>query len=203
MKIKQIEAILKKEKTIIVAETPYCQWFGNGSAFYPIYGLPKLTKENVFTLFDIVKDKRSEFRFEERPLPAYLNFENGDSSEQMLERSQITFIAEGRALEPLKTSKGIAFINSIYLKPFSNEPNGYELYERTDGNGCIYIAVKAGFILLGVIALYDLIGDKFIQTLETILELSRVAWFNKAQMRSDKAQMSMDDTDKDKEDGKQ
>lgn len=162
--------------------------------------MPKLTKENIFTLFDIAEDKRDKFYFEERPLPAYLNFEDGDSSEQMLERGSIAFIAEGRALEPLKTSQGIAFINSRYLKPFSNEPNGYELYERMDENGRIYIAVKAGFILLGVIAPYDLVGDKFIQTLETILELSRVAWFNKAQKRSEAmAQMSMDDANEEEE----
>lgn len=196
MKIKQIEAILKQEKTIIVAETSNCQWLGNGSAFYPVHGLPKLTKENIFTLFDIAEDKRDKFYFEERPLPAYLNFDDGDDSEQMLERGSIAFIAEGRTLEPLKTSQGLAFINSRYLKPFSNEPNGYELYERTDENGHIYIAVKAGFILLGVIAPYDLVGDKFIQTLETVLELSRVAWYNKAQKHAEKmAQMNIDGTD--------
>lgn len=37
MKLKQIEAILKAEKTIIVSETSACQWLGNGSAFYPVY----------------------------------------------------------------------------------------------------------------------------------------------------------------------
>ena len=47
MKIKQIESILKAEKTIIVAETAACQWLGNSSAFYPIYNLPKLTKEEI------------------------------------------------------------------------------------------------------------------------------------------------------------
>lgn len=33
MKLKQIEAILKAEKTIIVSETSACQWLGNGAAF--------------------------------------------------------------------------------------------------------------------------------------------------------------------------
>lgn len=200
MKLKQIESILKQEKTIIVAETPYCQWLGNGSAFYPVHGLPKLTKENIFTLFDIAEDKREKFYFEERPLPTYLNFEDSDSTEVMLERGTIAFFAEGRALEPLKTSQGIAFINSRYLKPFSDEVNGYELYERTDKNGRIYIAVKAGFILLGVIAPYDLVSDKFIQTLESVLELSRVAWYNKAQkITAAREQMSIDDSEEEKE----
>ena len=55
MKLKQIEAILKAEKTIIVSETPSCQWLGNGAAFYPVYNLPKLTQDNIFTMFDICK----------------------------------------------------------------------------------------------------------------------------------------------------
>ena len=127
MKIKQIESILKQEKTIIVAETECFQWLGNGSALYPVHGLPKLTKENIFTLFDIAEDKQEKFYFDERPLPAHLNFDDSDSSEQMIERGSMAFIAEGRVLEPLKTSQGIASINSRYLKPFSNEANGYEL----------------------------------------------------------------------------
>lgn len=188
MKIKQIESILKQEKTIIVAETECFQWLGNGSALYPVHGLPKLTKENIFTLFDIAEDKQEKFYFDERPLPAHLNFDDSDSSEQMIERGSMAFIAEGRVLEPLKTSQGIAFINSRYLKPFSNEANGYELYERTDTNGRIYIAVKSGFILLGIIIPYDLVSNEFIQMLESVLELSRIALYNKRQLRVDAEQ---------------
>ena len=55
MKLKQIEAILKSEKTIIVSETSSCQWLGNGEVFYPVYNLPKLTKENIFTMFETAK----------------------------------------------------------------------------------------------------------------------------------------------------
>lgn len=197
MKIKQIESILKQEKTIIVAETPSCQWLSNGAAFYPVYNLPKLTKENIFTLFDVAEDKREKFYFEERALPTFLNFEDGDSTEQMIERGTMSIIAQGRVLEPLKTSQGIAFINSRYLKPFADADNGYELYERIDEFGRVYIAVKSGFMLLGIIAPYDLVSDSFITTLETWLELSRVTWFNKAQKRAEatERQLSLGDSE--------
>lgn len=91
MKLKQIEAILKAEKTIIVSETSACQWLGNGAAFYPVYNLPKLTKDNIFTMFDITEEKRDKFYFEERPLPPHINFEDGDDGEQLLERGAIAF----------------------------------------------------------------------------------------------------------------
>lgn len=179
MKLKQIEAILKAEKTIIVSETPSGQWLGNGAAFYPVYNLPKLTQENIFTMFDIAEEKRDKFYFEERQLPTYLNFEDGDESEQMLDRGTIAFYAHGRTLEPLKTSQGMAFINARYLKPFADHAAGYELYERIDALGRPYIVAKSGFILLGVIAPYDLVSEEFIETLENILSLSRITLFNK------------------------
>lgn len=181
MKIKQIEAILKAEKTIIVSETPSCQWLGNGSAFYPVYNLPKLTRENIFTMFDVPEDKRDKFYFEERELPSFINFEDDDDTERMIDRGAIALYAHGRTLEPLDTSQGVTFINTRYLKPFADVDAGYELYERVDKLGRPYIAVKTGFVLLGVISPYDLVNEEFIKTLENLLNLSRVALFNKQQ----------------------
>lgn len=179
MKIKQIESILKAEKTIIVIETEACQWLGNGSAFYPVYNLPKLTKENIFTIFDIAEDKRDKFYFEERALPSGVSFEDIDDGESMLERGTMEIYANGRALEPLKTSLGVAFINTRYLKPFADAEGGFNLYERIDQSGNIYIAVKCGFILLGIISPYDLVSKQFIEKLQTLLELSKVTLQNK------------------------
>lgn len=200
MKIKQIESILKAEKTIIVIETEACQWLGNGSAFYPVYNLPKLTKENIFTIFDIAEDKRDKFYFEERALPSGINFEDIDGGEQMLERGSIEIYANGRVLEPLKTSLGVAFINMRYLKPFADAEGGFNLYERIDQSGNIYIAVKCGFILLGIISPYDLVSKQFIDTLQTLLDLSKVTLQNKEQKAVERygKQMSLDEEETDK-----
>lgn len=185
MKIKQIESILKAEKTIIVIENEACQWLGNGSVFYPVYNLPKLTKENIFTIFDIPEEKRDKFYFEERPLPQGISFDDTDEGETMLERGSIAIYANGRALEPLKTSLGISFINERYLKPFADTDGGYDLYERIDSKGNIYIAVKCGFILLGIISPYDLVSEKFVSTLQELTELSKVALLNQEEKLSD------------------
>lgn len=179
MKIKQIESILKAEKTIIVIETEACQWLGNGAAFYPVYNMPKLTKENIFTIFDIAEDKQDKFYFEERALPNGLNFEDIDNGESMLERNTLKICANGRVLEPLKTSLGVAFINTRYLKPFADTDGVFDLYERIDQSGKIYIAVKYGFILLGIIMPYDLVSEQFVEKLQTLLDLSKVALQNK------------------------
>lgn len=200
MKIKQIEAILKAEKTIIVIETEACQWLGNGSVFYPVYNMPKLTRENIFTIFDIAEDKRDKFYFEERALPSGINFEDSDNNESMLERSTIKVHTDGLLLEPLKTSQGVAFINIRYLKPFSDADGGFILYERTDRAGNIYIAVKCGFILLGIISPYDLVSKEFINKLQNLLDLSRVTLQNKEQETTElyDGRILLDEEDTDK-----
>lgn len=179
MKIKQIEAILKTQKTIIVSETKECQWLSNGEACYPVYNLPKLTRENIFTMFDINESKWDKFYFKEQELPSHINFSDEDEAELMVEQSKIEFNVSGRTLVLLKTSQGMVFINARYLRPFSDLVDGFELYERTSKAGTPYIAVKSGFVLLGVILPYDLINEKFIVELEDILNFSKMSLFNK------------------------
>lgn len=180
MKIKQIESILKSKKTIIILNTPSCQWLGDGSAFYPVYNLPKLTQENIFTIFDVPEDKRDKFSFQELDAPTHINLDDDDENEQMLDRSKFVDIcAGGRRLEALVTSDGISFIDTRYLKPFADIDDGCELYERIDKSGKPYIAAKTGFVIVGIIKPYDLINDKFINILESMLTLSRAALFNK------------------------
>lgn len=196
MKLKQIEAILKSEKTIIVSETSSCQWLGNGEVFYPVYNLPKLTKENIFTMFDISEDKQEKFYFEERKLPQGINFEDCETNEQILDRGALSIRIQGRTLEPLKISQGIAFINTRYLKPFSDSTMGYELYERTDSFGRPYIVVKSGFVLLGVLFPYDLVNEEFLETLKTLLSLSQITLSNKYssnKLKDEAEQDSLDD----------
>ena len=180
MKIKRVESILKARKTIITYHTAdKCQWIGDGSAFYPIYNLPPLTEENIFAMFDIAESKRDKIFFAERELPDNLSFMGADTTEVMLERSEYAINLQGRNLEPLKTSQGVAFIDKRYLSPFENTDNGYELYERTAKSGGIYFAVKSGFLLLGIVAPYDLVSERFIMKLKELLVMSQIVWANK------------------------
>lgn len=180
MKIKRVESILKARKTIITYHTEdKCQWIGDGSAFYPIYNLPPLTEENIFAMFDIAESKRDKFFFAERTLPDNLSFKDTDATEVMLDRAEYAISFNGRNLEPLKTSQGVAFIDKRYLSPFENTDNSYELYERTTKDGAIYFAVKNGFLLLGVIAPYDLVSERFIMKLKELLVMSQMVWANK------------------------
>lgn len=59
MKIKSIAAICKKNKNIAIFERYsddgdiLTQYIGDGSAVYPVVGLPQLDKESLLTIFDV------------------------------------------------------------------------------------------------------------------------------------------------------
>lgn len=169
MKIKAVETILKTAKTLIVYRGGSSgQWLSDGSAIYPIHNLPELTDKHLFAMFDIPEDKQSKYMFKEKPLPSSVDFGDINKNEKLIQRGRITFCVLGRELEPLKTSHGTIFINTKYLKPFSGEELGYELYERRSASGDIYIVAKSGMLLIGVIMPFAINGEKFIDELEEI-----------------------------------
>ena len=75
----------------------------------------------------------------------------------------------------LETSRGLVCINSQFLKPFQGLKEGYELYERFSEKQGIYIAVKSGFSLVGIILPLKIIDDKFVEELERVFELAECA----------------------------
>lgn len=169
MKIKAIESILKSAKTIKVYRGSSSeQWLSDGSAIYPIHNLPSLSDKHLFAMFDIPDDKQSKYMFKEESLPSSINFDDMSKSEKLIQRGHITFCVLGRELEPLHTSSGTIFINTKYLKPFSDEALGYELYERCSENGDTYIVAKRGMLLIGVIMPFSINGDKFLEEIESI-----------------------------------
>lgn len=174
MKFKSVASILKFSKTIIINESTDCQWLSDGVAFYPCYGFPKLTPKTIFTLLDISEKKVDNFYVKEQELPVEVNFDDGDLTETMLKRGEFEFYIDGMRIEPLISTHGILFINTKYLKPFSDEKDGVQLYERKTKSGAPYIAIKSGFILIGVIAPINVLTDTFFKTLEIVRNLSQM-----------------------------
>ena len=151
MKLSKIGRILKREKRIITVRVGGTQWIGSGSCFYPINNMPQLDENALCTLFEIPAEKREDFTISEISIPAGVSFDDSTAGEMLINKAPMEIIFEGRVLSVLKTQQGALFLNSRYLVPFTDEKNGFELYERTDGSGRQYIAVKSGFILLGII----------------------------------------------------
>ena len=173
MKIKQIKSILKGSKNITVLNAAEGQWLGNGAACYPVYNLPTLTKEHIFAMFDIPEDKREKFFFTESPAPSHINFTDHDECENSIKKLKIAIDVYGYSVTLLETSRGLVCINSQLLKPFQGLQEGYELYERFSRKQGIYIAVKSGFSLIGIIMPLEIVEDGFVEELERVTELAR------------------------------
>ncbi len=185
MKISSIQQICKSAKRIELfspsAKISPAQWLSDGYAFYPLYNLPELEEENVLALFDIPESKQKNISFSHSyVLPETIQFKDTVKNEQEVEFSNISISTRGMLLLPLKTSLGIIYINQKHLKPFSDAENGVQLYERYTPGGEIYIAVKEGFLLTGIIRPYDnIITEEFIKELERIYRLSALTAENK------------------------
>lgn len=200
MKIASIQQICKGAKRIELFSAPSSsvQWISEGGAFYPLYNLPQLEQENVFTMFDIPEDKQNKIRFEHKfTLPQAICFEDHTNGETLLELGSISVYTRGQVLLPLKTSLGIVYINQKYLAPFKDSKNGVTLHERITPNGAVYIAAKEGFLLTGIILPLDVITKGFVDELESIYKLSAVAAENKKFCRDgveEPEQMNLDDS---------
>ena len=80
MKIQKIQKLCKSAKRIIIFNAKNgVQWISDGYCIYPLFNLPRLSRENIFAMFDIPADKQGKIYFEEREgLPEGLDF--GDTA---------------------------------------------------------------------------------------------------------------------------
>ena len=176
MKIKSIAAICKKNKNIAIFERYsddgdiLTQYIGDGSAVYPVVGLPQLDKESLLTIFDVPEKDRDNYFVKTLGVPAGISFEDTDETERHVEREGISIIYSGRTLKPIRTTRGLVFIESRYLSPVSDILDVLELYERITPGGTPYIVAKAGFLLQAVIMPYDVISQQFVDNLKRLTE---------------------------------
>ena len=176
MKIKSIAAICKKNKNIAIFERYsddgdiLTQYIGDGSAVYPVVGLPQLDKESLLTIFDVPEKDRDNYFVKTLGVPAGISFEDTDETERHVEREGISIIYSGRTLKPIRTTRGLVFIESRYLSPVADVLDVLELYERITPDGTPYIVAKAGFLLQAVIMPYDVISQQFVDNLKRLTE---------------------------------
>lgn len=176
MKIKSIAAICKKNKNIAIFERYsddgdiLTQYIGDGSAVYPVVGLPQLDKESLLTIFDVPEKQREDWFVQVAGIPSKISFEDTDANEKPVEREAISIAYSGKTLKPLQTRRGLVFIESRYLSPVSDILDVLELYERITPRGTPYIVAKAGFLLQAVITPYDVISQQFVDNLKRLTE---------------------------------
>ena len=86
---------------------------------------------------------------------------------------------------PIVTSLGVVYIHNKYLMPFKDSERGVDLYERINEAGELYIAVKEGFMLCGLIRPLDIITKEFSDSLCKLADLTRVSFENMRERERD------------------
>lgn len=174
MKMKAIAKICSQAKEIVLVDTrdtdgnASTQWIGDGIGMYPIFGLPELDEESVYTIFDIPAGSQDKYMFKHISAPEAFNFNDSVPCENQLENEKLEIFMDGTELIPLPTQCGVSFIDAKYLLPFSGELDVMQLYERITKDGHIYIAAKAGLMLHGLIMPSAVINDDFSECLSKL-----------------------------------
>ncbi len=177
MKMKAIAAICKRQKRFYLFDSEVGeQWLGDGCAIYPLFKMPQLNEQNIYTIFDIPERQQSKMYFTQGALPEGVNFEDTVQCENILEPAKMEIGYAGKVLRPLLTSQGLIFIDVQYLEPLSDVADMIELYERVDRAGKAYIVAKTGFILMAVIMPYDVITKDFVEQLKDLTRNCNLAF---------------------------
>ncbi len=170
MKLKTVLQLLKAKRRIILYDSNDCQWIGDGSAAFPLYGLPPMKTDNLRSLLDVSEKQFAQINVSSENMP--FSTEDNVIDETMLTRCETTIGYRGYELIPLTSGTKIYYIQSGYIKPFGNNDDiSFDLRIMKNGGECI--AVKEGFFLRGVVAPDDVVTDEFISALNKIYSMSR------------------------------
>ena len=123
MKIKSIAAICKKNKNIAIFERYsddgdiLTQYIGDGSAVYPVVGLPQLDKESLLTIFDVPEKDRDNYFVKTLGVPVGISFEDTDETERHVERGRLRFTDDdGNAADPAPFPSMVVIYNGERVK---------------------------------------------------------------------------------------
>lgn len=105
----------------------------------------------------------------------WLSLACGFASASARELIDLSIVYSGKTLKPLRTRRGLVFIESRYLAPVSDVLDVLELYERFTPSGTPYIVAKAGFLLQAVIMPFDVISQQFVERLQELTEQCAVS----------------------------
>lgn len=177
MIIKAIAQLCKKSKHIQIYESDTLQYIGDGAAIYPLYKMPRVTNETVFTIFDIQEKASKKMVCKIEALPKSICVDDIDDLERRIESSMIELSYSSHHLIPLKCSVGLVFIDASYLKPVADSID-IDYYERQLGNGDICIALKSGMILHGIVMPMRIITENFVDAMKDLTEECELAYQN-------------------------
>ena len=150
MQFKKIISLCKREKKIILLNEHGKQWIGNGAVFFCLDGYPEMSGENIFRVFDIKKDEETKYLLTDSyENEAMLDFSENGPAEYDLETSPYIFSCS-RDYMPIVADGELHLLDTEYLSAFGG---GANLFARRTSSGLLYVAVRHGIFLEGLITI--------------------------------------------------
>lgn len=174
MKLKKVAALCAKNERFYLTDEVgedgelIRQWLGDGTALYPLSGLPVLDEDNLCAMFDIPEKKREKCFFNRGTMPEWMNTRDCVACEWALKDEWPKVAHNGYVLKPLSTHDGISFIQTDYLSPLDDMADYLQLYERTNDAGQPYIVAKNGMRIAAVIMPMNLVNLDIVEKLEAL-----------------------------------
>ena len=151
MQFKKIISLCKREKKIILLNKYGKQWIGNGAVFFCLDGYPAMSAENIFRVFDIKKDEESKYLLTDSDeTAALLDFGENEAAEYDLATSPYIFGCSGGDYMPIVADGELHLLDTEYLSAFGG---GANLFARRTSSGRLYVAVRHGIFLEGLITI--------------------------------------------------
>ena len=175
MKLKALAALCMRKGEFWLTDGASGQWLGTSEAQYLLPGLPYLHEENLAGLFDITGKQAEKIIFRHQPLLGKYNFGDADEGETLLDRGHMTLGCDGGTFRPLITSTGLELIDERLFAPLADAAY-LELYERRDGDGDAYFAVKSGMLVAAVfLPVRRVAGKLTTENLEALASAARMS----------------------------
>ena len=151
------------------------QWMSDGTAAFPLDGLPYLDEAAVYAIFDVDAKKQDKLVVEcKDSLPEKLSFDDRRSEDVPLEAVRFRMSIGSHELALFRDPEGgLIVIRADYKKPFENWRE-CECFKRMSTEGRPFVAVMSGCILRGLIGTY-VIGADMVETLGAVYNAAGVA----------------------------
>lgn len=177
MKFDKIKSLCKKKKHIIIFndEKTNVQWISDGGCMFPMYNMPRLNIENIFTIFDIAECDRDKYFCDiSSEIPFDISVEDIFENETPAEKIGISIGFAGDVVIPIATEYGAVFIDNKYLDVCA-DTDEKQLWLRMKNRNVPYIAIKDGFVLLGIVLPKKIIGNIFNDKVSTLTAMTHMA----------------------------
>ena len=174
MKIKKLAQLCKKNKRVIIYEREIAgteqvqQLLSDGAAVYPVFGLPRLTKESLLTIFDVDQSEWDKWYVSVYDDPMEEYYLDAMDGEQQLERFYQPIVKDGKLIKSVMLNGQTVFFNDAYLDPVRDEKD-IMYYGRILNGRTPMIAVKSGLLLQATIMPYQIKDSVWLEMMEEML----------------------------------